>query len=269
MAEPLCVVRGGGDLGTGVVWRLTRAGFPVVVLELPNPLTVRRTVAVSTAVREGSIEIEGMAAARVEGAGEALATARDGRVAVLIAETLEGVPATVVVDARVAKRNIDTAIGDAELVVALGPGFTAGHDCHAVVETQRGHHLGRVLWSGSAAVDTRTPGVVAGRGADRVVRAPQAGAVTWDVRIGDSVNEGQHLGTVGSTPCLAPFDGIARGLIAAGTEVWAGLKIGDIDPRGDASYCYEISDKALAVGGGVLEAVTSWRAGTARGGGEA
>ncbi len=165
-----------------------------------------------------------------------------------------------------AKRNLDTTIDDADLVVALGPGFTAAHDCHAVVETLRGHHLGRVLWSGSAAMDTGTPGVIGGRSAERVVRAPQAGPVGWEVEIGDPVDAGQTMGSVGATEVVAPIDGVVRGLIAPETEVWAGLKIGDVDPRAERSYCFEISDKALAVGGGVLEAVTTWRAGRVPGG---
>ena len=263
MAEPLCVVRGGGDLGTGVVWRLHRAGFPVIVTELAEPLTVRRTVAVSTAVTEGSITIEGMRALRADDSSEARSVAEEGIVAVLVSDELPDVGAEVVVDARMAKRNLGTRISDAPLVVTLGPGFTAGVDCHAVVETQRGHHLGRVLWSGSAAPDTGTPGVVRGQGRERVLRAEVDGAAEWGVAIGDAVQRDHVLGRVGTAEILAPFDGVVRGLIAPGTRVRAGLKVGDIDPRGDVSYCYSISDKALAIGGGVLEAVTSWRAGAA------
>ncbi len=257
------MVRGGGDLGTGVVWRLHRAGFPVVVLELPTPLTVRRTVAVSTAVSQGSIEIEGMQARLSGGPAEATSLAVDGIVAVIVAEELTALAADVVVDARMAKRNLGTRIDDAPLVVALGPGFEPGVDCHAVVETQRGHHLGRVLWRGTAEPDTGTPGKVGGEDRERVLRAEADGAAEWDAAIADTVVRGQVLGRVGGVEVMAPFDGIVRGLIAPGTTVRAGLKVGDVDPRGDASYCYEISDKALAIGGGVLEAVTSWRAGIA------
>jgi xanthine dehydrogenase accessory factor len=254
----LCVIRGGGDLATGVAWRLTRAGVGVVVTELPEPLTVRRTVALSSAVRDGEIDVEGMVGRSADSPDEAVEIARSGDVAVLVSPALPTVGAGVVVDARLAKRNIDTTIDDAPLVVALGPGFQAGVDCDAVVETQRGHHLGRVLWTGSAVPNTGTPGVVAGRGAERVLRAPSSGPVRWASEIGDTVVDGDVVGYVGGAPVHAPFDGLVRGLIRDGTTVPANLKIGDVDPRTDTEMCREISDKALAIGGGVVEAVLSW-----------
>lgn len=257
MLEHLCLIRGGGDLATGVAWRLTTAGFPVVATELADPLTVRRTVAVSTAVRDGYVSIEGMRAVRVDSAVEAIQTAHDGTVAVLVSRALPDISAAVVVDARLAKRNIDTTRDDAPLVIGLGPGFTATEDCHAVVETMRGAHLGRCLWHGAAEPNTGVPGVVGGRDTDRVLRAPTTGRVIWATRIGDVVQRGQVLGTVGESRILAPFDGVVRGLIRSGTDVKTSLKVGDVDPRLDAQ-CHEISDKALAVGGGVLEAVMTW-----------
>lgn len=261
MTDLLCVVRGGGDLATGVVWRLTRAGAAVVVTELPEPLTVRRTVALSTAVTEGSVDVEGMIGRLAATAEDAARLARQGSadaagvVGVVVSPTLPDLGADVVVDARLAKRNIDTSIDDAPLVIGLGPGFTAGVDCHAVVETMRGRHLGRVLWHGSARPDTGTPGIVGGRGAERVVRAPVDGVVRWRRAIADVVDENDVLGTVGDTPVRAPFAGLIRGLILDGREVTSGLKIGDLDPHLDPSACHEISDKALAIGGGVVEAV--------------
>lgn len=261
MRGELVIVRGGGDLATGCVWRLWRAGFPVVVCELPEPLTVRRSVAVSTAVTEGSCRVEGMLAERAESPPEAELIARQGTVAVLVSPELPPIEHSVVVDARLAKRNIDTSLNDAGLVVGLGPGFVAGSDVHVVIETKRGPRLGRALWSGSAAPDTGIPGTIGTRGAERVLRAPVDGTVTWDVEIGARVTDGQPLGQVGSPGhehlVHAPFGGIVRGLIAPGTRVAAGLKIGDIDPRLDVD-CAEISDKALSVGGGVLEAVMTW-----------
>lgn len=254
----LCVVRGGGDLATGVVWRLTRAGWPVVVCELAAPLTVRRTVAVSTAVTDGEVAVEAMRAVRVDDADEAVSVAEHGTVAVLVAPTVPELGADVVVDARVAKRNLDTTLDDAPLVVALGPGFTAGVDCHAVVETQRGAHLGRVLWAGSAEPNTGSPGIVAGRGAERVLRSPAAGHARWRVAIGDLVEGGDVLGEVAGTAVRAPFGGVVRGLISETVELTPGLKVGDVDPRGDQAACHEISDKALAIGGGVVEAVHTW-----------
>ncbi len=256
--DHLCVVRGGGDLATGVVWRLTRAGWPVVVCELPTPLTIRRTVAVSTAVLSGEASVEGMRAVLVPDAERAVPVARTGDVAVIVSPTLPPIDADVVVDARLAKRNLDTTRDDAPLTVGLGPGFTAGEDCDAVVETERGHRLGRVLWSGSAADDTGTPGVIEGRGAERVIRSPADGHVAWLVRIGDVVAEGDDLGAVGDELIRAPFAGTVRGLIDDRVTLRSGLKIADLDPRCDPAACLEISDKALAIGGGVVEAVHTW-----------
>jgi xanthine dehydrogenase accessory factor len=161
------------------------------------------------------------------------------------------------VDARMAKRALDTTIEDAPLVIALGPGFTAGTNCHAVVETMRGPQLGRVHWSGSAAANTGAPGAIAGRGAERVLRAPTNGEVHWRTHIGDIVSAGTVLGTVERANIRAPFNGLVRGLLADSTPVHTGLKIGDIDPRTDTDW-RQLSDKALAIGGGVLEAVLTW-----------
>jgi xanthine dehydrogenase accessory factor len=255
--EQLVVVRGGGDLATGAVWRLWRARFPVVVCELAQPLTVRRTVSVSSAVSTGSTDVEGMPARLATSAAEALQIAGSGVVAVMVSPGLPALQPDVVIDARLAKRNIDTSIDDAALVVGLGPGFEAGVDVHAVVETMRGPRLGRVLWTGSAAADTGVPGDIGGRAAERVVRAPAPGEVSWVVDIGARVASGQTLGRVAGHVLSAPFDGIVRGLIAPGTAVPCGLKIADVDPRADID-CREISDKALAVGGGVIEAVLTW-----------
>jgi xanthine dehydrogenase accessory factor len=176
---------------------------------------------------------------------------------VLVSDTLPAIERSVVVDARLAKYNLDTRIHDAALVVALGPGFTVGTDCHAIVETARGPHLGRVLRTGSALPNTGIPGEIGGRGAERVLRTPIGGITRWRVQIGDVVRRGDEVGRVGGAVISAPFDGVVRGLIAGGTPVWIGMKIGDIDPRLD-TRCDEISDKALAIGGGVLEAVMSW-----------
>jgi xanthine dehydrogenase accessory factor len=258
MNRELCLIRGGGDLATGVAWRLTHAGFPVVVTELAAPLTVRRTVALSTAIDSGVINIEGMVGQRAASATEAVDIAQSGAVGVVISADLPPVDASMVIDARLAKTNIDTTIEDADLVVGLGPGFTASEDCHVVVETMRGPRLGRAIWSGSAAPNTGTPGEVGGKGAERVLRAPMTGTASWNCSIGDRVSERDVLGVVGNRTILSPFDGMVRGLIREGQQVQAGCKIGDVDPRLDASY-KEISDKALSVGGGVLEAVLTWQ----------
>ncbi len=256
------LLRGGGDLATGVAYRLHKCGFPVIVTELPRPLVVRRRVSLATAVLEGEITVEDLRGVRVESVAAAWTLAMTGAIPVL--PSPEWPPAgdarrpAVLIDARMAKRNIDTAIDQAPLVIALGPGFVAGVDCHAVIETNRGHRLGRVIWRGPAEPNTGTPGIVGGKGRERVLRAPVAGVVAWQKEIGDRVREGEPLGDVAGQVIAAPFDGIVRGLIAPGTAVPAALKIGDIDPRDDPSAPFTISEKALAIGGGVLEAVLSW-----------
>lgn len=252
------VVRGGGDLGSGVVYRLQRAGFPVAVLELAQPLFVRRGVAYGAAVYEGSVTVDGITARlvdRIEAAGNVWMA---GEVPVLIdpaGATLAEWQPTVIVDARMAKRPLDTRLDEAPLVVALGPGFEAGVHCHAVVETNRGHYLGRVYWQGHAEPDTGIPGQMNGVAALRVLRAPEDGFVRPLRSIGDTVRAGDIVAEVNDQPVTAKFDGVVRGLIHPTVAVSAGLKIGDIDPRAKVDHCFTISEKSLAVGGGVLEAV--------------
>ncbi len=255
------MLRGGGDLATGVAWQLRSLQWPVVVLELPEPLTVRRTVALSTAVTQGEMVVDGLRAVCCGSADEAIAVAWSGVVAVMVAPQLASLRwhPDVVVDARMAKRNLDTSMDDANVVVALGPGFTAGLDCHAVIETMRGPDLGRVIRQGSAQPDTGRPALLGGRSADRVLRAPAAGRVIWQCNIGDLVNEGQLIGEVGGVAICAPFKGVVRGAIRDGLEVNIGLKIGDVDPRCDPDACWQISDKAMSVGNGVREAVLQFR----------
>jgi xanthine dehydrogenase accessory factor len=260
--DRLVVVRGAGDLGTGVAWRLARVGFPVVALDLAHPRAVRRTVAFATALLEGHIEVDGISARRVDDPAEAVATATAGEVAVLAAETLPTLPTppSVVVDARLAKEVLDTSIEQAPFVVALGPGFVAGTDCHAVVETMRGHRLGSVIWDGTAHPNTGVPGELGGVTARRVLRSTGAGDVRWQVGFGDAVAEGDTIGHVGSVPVVATVSGTVRGLIAPG-PVAGGEKIGDIDPRSLDGATDHISDKSLAVAAGVLEAILVWLGG--------
>ena len=255
--DHLVLLRGGGDLATGVAWRLRRAGFPVVILELARPLAIRRRVAFSSAVLEGEMVLEGVKASLVPSPNDALAVAQRGEVAVTISADLPefSPPQSVLVDCRLAKRNIDTRIDQAPLVIGLGPGFEAGVDCDAVVETMRGHRLGKVAWHGTVTPDTGVPGQVGGESARRVLRAPGSGTVGWSVDIGDVVVGGAPVGRVGDIVVEAPISGVVRGLIAPEHVAEVGLKIADIDPRGERSACFEISDKAMSVGGGVLEAV--------------
>ena len=259
IAGSLVVVRGGGDVGSGVIWRLRRVGFPVVVLELARPLTIRRTVAFSSAVVEGRVEIDGIEGLLVESPEEAVAAARRGAVAVLVSDGVPAfpVPVSVLVDVRIAKTALDTRIGQAPFVLGLGPGFVTGVHCDAVVETMRGHRLGTVIWNGSAAPNTGVPGELGGAAAERVIHARAAGHLSWDVEFGETVEAGQRLGTIDGLPVAAKIGGTVRGLIAPG-DVTVGLKIADVDPRRDPDMIAHISDKALAVGGGALEAILAW-----------
>ncbi len=254
----LVVIKGAGDLASGVAYRLKRAGFPLVMTELDRPLLVRRTVSFGEAVFDGETEIEGIKARRVDTAAEARRVAHSQIIPVLVdpaAAVVTALKPPVVVDAIMAKRNTGTTLTDAPLVIALGPGFTAGEDCHAVIETNRGHRLGRVIYAGPAEADTGRPGRVQDRSADRVLRAPADGRVVGHANIGDMVKAGQVLAEVDGHLLRAPFDGVLRGLVHPSVAVRAGLKIGDLDPRGVASHCYTISEKSLAIGGGVLEAI--------------
>ena len=258
--DHLVVLRGGGDLATGVAWRLRRAGFPVVILELERPLALRRRVAFASVVLEGDQTLDGVDANLVGSPGEAVTVARRGAVAVMVSPELPDFeePPSVLLDARMAKSSLDTRIDQAPLVVGLGPGFAAGLDCDAVIETMRGHHLGRVIWDGPAVPDTGVPGDVGGEAERRVLRSPGSGPVAWSVEIGDGVTAGDSIGTVGDMEVVATISGVARGLIAPGQDAATGLKIGDVDPRGERAACFEISDKARSVGGGVLEAILTW-----------
>ncbi|MFV2000343.1 MAG: selenium-dependent molybdenum cofactor biosynthesis protein YqeB, partial [Acidimicrobiia bacterium] len=226
-SQHVIIVRGGGDVGTGAIWRLRRVGFPVVVLELERPLTIRRTVSFSTAVTDGGIVIEGIEGIRVRSMADAISATEDKVVPVLVSPQLPDYPVSVVVDARLAKRNLGTSTDQAPFVVALGPGFSAGDDCHAVVETKRGHDLGRVIWHGPAAANTGIPGVVGGESADRVLHAAIDGELSWAVSFGDTVESGQQIGAIDDQPVRSRLDGTVRGLLHSG-QVAQSLKIADV-----------------------------------------
>lgn len=258
----LIVLRGGGDLGTGVAHRLHRAGFRLAICERPQPLVVRRAVAFAEAVYTGTQTVEEVTARLAVDAAAAQNVLLRHEIPVLVdpeGAALRALRPAVVVDARLAKHPLDTRLTDAPLVVALGPGFVVGEHCHAVVETNRGHHLGRVYWQGSAEPDTGKPEPVQGHSVDRVLRAPCAGALQGRKVIGDMVQAGEVIAVVNDQPILAPFAGVLRGLIHDGTQVTPNLKVGDLDPRGIRAHCFTISDKARAIGGGVLEAILAGR----------
>ena len=280
--KPLALIRGGGDLGTGVALRLHRAGWRVIITELAQPLVIRRTVAFASAIYDGSIEVEGTVGRRVS-PDQLAASWASGEIPVIVdpdrTRTAQCNPIAVI-DAIMAKSNTGTQIDAAPIVVALGPGFTAGVDCHAVIETQRGHHLGRVYYWGAAQPDSGTPGNVGGQDAQRVVRAPVDGIFHAQHKIGDRLKAGEVIGRVvtidepltdsaagrpaaidrnaSPPPGIAvttKIDGILRGVLRDGRKIAAHTKIADVDPRGEEEYCFTVSDKSWAVGGGALEAV--------------
>lgn len=252
------LIKGAGDLATGVAVRLYRAGFSVVMTDLIHPTAVRRTVSFSEAIPEGVQTVEGIRARRATDAADALGIMAGGDIALLPdpeARCLPVLKPAALVDAILAKRNIGTTIQDAPVVVALGPGFTAGVDCHAVVETMRGHDLGRVILNGSARPNTGVPGEIGGFTVERLLRAPTDGLFHPLVNIGDVVSAGDTMAEVSGIPVIARISGVVRGLLREGTPVFAGMKSGDIDPRCEVRHCFSVSDKARAIGGGVLEAI--------------
>lgn len=254
----LAVIRGAGDIATGAAIRLFRAGVRVVMTETAQPTAIRRAVCFSEAVRLGETRVEGVRAVLARSAAEAEALARGGDIAVLVDEGCackNELRPDAVVDAILAKKNCGLSITDAPVVIGVGPGFTAGTDCHAVVETKRGHTLGRVITQGSAIADTGIPGVIGGYGAERVLRAPKSGVFRPLMEIGTLVSAGETAAEVDGEPVITRISGVLRGILPEGTRVVAGMKSGDVDPRGEVNNCFTVSDKALAVGGGVLEAV--------------
>lgn len=254
----IILLRGGGDLASGVALRLLRAGFKVVVTELAQPLAVRRSVSFATAVFSGKIQIEEILAQRVDSARMALALISQAILPVLVDPQLtcrDELDPLVMIDGRMTKQAPETGMGIATLVIGLGPGFTVGENCHAVVETQRGPYLGRVYWQGSAEPDSGLPDVVGTHAADRVLRAPVDGVLANLAAIGDMLELGDAVTEVAGMVVRAPFKGLLRGLLPPGLFVRQDMKIGDLDPRADLGLINLVSDKALAVGGGALEAV--------------
>lgn len=256
--DALVVIKGGGDLATGVGHRLFRAGFQVLVTEIHEPTVVRRTVAFAEAVYAGECSVEGVRARLAGSVHEATQLLGRDMVPVLVdpgAECVGQLRPGVIVDGIMAKANTGTAIRDAAVVVALGPGFEAGVDCHAVIETNRGHHLGRAITVGPASANTGVPGSIDGETERRILRAPAAGTVQTRASIGDMVCEGDVVADVGGQAVRTSLVGVLRGLLHEGLTVSSGMKVGDVDPRAAPEHCFTISDKSLAIGGGALEAI--------------
>ena len=233
------LIKGAGDLATGVAWELFREGHRIIMTEIAVPLTVRRQVAYSRAVYEGRAEVEGVISVLVD---------PEARVRELWQPE-------VVIDAIMAKKNIGTTLTDAPLVLALGPGFTAGKDCHAVIETMRGENLGRPIYKGSAIPNTGVPGMVGGYAMERLIKASGDGLMEPVAAIGDIVEKGSVLAYTGGEPVYAQIDGVIRGMLQAGVPVKKGMKIGDVDPRKDESLVYLISDKSHKIGKGCVETI--------------
>lgn len=257
----LVLMRGAGDLATGVAARLHRCGFPLVLTELERPTAVRRTVALSQAVYDGVTQVEELTGRRCESDLEIRATLDRGELPVVVdpdGGLIRQFQPDILVDAILAKRNLGTQIADAPLVIGLGPGFTAGEDCHCVVETMRGHTLGRCIYEGTAIPNTGVPGAVGGYTTQRVLRTPADGIFHPHRSIGDPVTVGETVADVDGVPVYAEISGCLRGILPDGLPVCAGMKAGDVDPRCERDHCFTISDKALAIGGGVLEAVFHW-----------
>lgn len=257
----IILIRGAGEHASGTAHRLYRCGFRVVMTEIEQPLAVRRTVSFASAIYDKSITVCGVTARCVE----TVPTGRNWQYIPVIIDRdcrlrVELQPAALV-DARLLKRDIDTRVTDADLVIGLGPGFRAGTHCHAVIETNRGHHLGSVITEGEAEADTGVPGNINGFTFQRCFCAPRSGRFTSDRQIGDRVNAGDILGTVNDVPVTAPLAGILRGLIYPGIMVAAGTKLGDIDPRNRPELCRTLSDKTRTISGGVLEAILAHTAG--------
>ncbi|MCS6992277.1 MAG: selenium-dependent molybdenum cofactor biosynthesis protein YqeB [Anaerolineales bacterium] len=256
----IVLLRGGGDLASGVALRLHHAGFDTIITELPEPLAVRRAVSFSEAVYEGVWTVEDVTARRVQTRAEVFACLAHREIPVLVDPDLEIIPSlglgiSALIDARLLKQTAPSLRENYPLVIGLGPGFTAGENCHAVIETQRGHTLGRVYWHGAASPDSGRPE----GDPRRVLRAPCDGIVIGCAQIGDHLEAGEMIAQVEGEAIRAPFAGVLRGLIRPGMQVKQGLKIGDLDPRDQRAYCFLVSDKALAIGGGVLEALLQFQ----------
>ena len=255
----IVLIKGAGDLATGIAHRLKVCGFDVVMTEIEKPTTVRRTVAFSQAVFDGTTEVEGIKGLLVDDVDKVKEAFDNGDIPVVIdpeGKFIREIRPHVVVDAIIGKSNCSgTSIDDAPVVIAVGPGFEAGVDCHCVVESQRGHYLGRTIYKGSAIPNTGVPGNIGGYTVERIIRATDDGLIDPLVSIGDYVEEGQSVAAVNDKYIYASISGIVRGMLEKGIKVHKGMKSGDIDPRCEKHHCFTISDKARSIGGGVLEAI--------------
>lgn len=254
----IVLIKGAGDIASGVAVRLSHCGFRIVMTDLPHPTSIRRSVCFSEAIMRGAFTVEDVTAEYAVDVYDVPRILERDRIAVLAdpkASCIDVLHPGAMVDAILAKKNLGTTINDAPIVIALGPGFTAGKDCHAVIETMRGHDLGRVILHGQAQPNTGIPGNIGGCTTERVLKAPKSGTFTEVHHIGDVVQKGDCVAYVDDEPIYSSINGVIRGLLSSGTPVYQGMKSGDVDPRGVVSNCETVSDKARAIGGGVLEAL--------------
>lgn len=258
MKRDIVILRSAGDIGTAIAHRLHNCGFRLLLLEVEHPLVVRRKASFAPAVLEGETEVEGVRAVRVNSGADLDSVWESGSIPVLCdkgCNILNEISPIAVIDATLAKKYTGTNKSMAPITIAAGPGFEAGVHVDAVIETKRGHNLGRVIYKGGAEANTGIPGEIMGYSSERLLKAPVSGTIRNLLDIGSKVRQGELIATVSGEPVKAQIDGVVRGLIADGSKVEAGLKIGDVDPRGIVEYCYTISDKSRAVAGGVLEAL--------------
>ena len=262
LQDVLVAVKGAGDLATGVIHRLKRAGFAVMATELPHPTVLRRTIAFAEAIALEHMTVEGITAQHAHSIQDTRVILENGFVPILIDPdgiVFKHMHPDVLVEATLSKYNSGITVNDAPIVIALGPGYKAGIDAHAVIETNRGHNLGRVYLEGNAEPNTGVPGTIGGYAGERLLRAPCAGRLYAVHQIGDQIREGEVVAFVKSgdvtTPIIAAIPGILRGLVRDDLIVNTGMKVGDIDPRAIREHCFTISDKSRAIGGGVLEAI--------------
>jgi len=257
--ELVVLIRGAGEMASGVAHRLHQSHFKICMIEIPHPLAVRREVTFSEAIYEGEKEVEGIRAKLISKLEEVELTWEQGAIPILIDPDAKiarnFLKPDVLVDAIMAKKNLGTQVNDAPLVIGLGPGFTAEKDVHIVIETNRGNNLGKMILKGSAEPDTGIPGEIGGYTIERLLRTMKKGVLHPQRSIGERVNKGAVVAVVEDFPVIAKISGVVRGLLRDGVEVKKGMKVGDIDPRGKREVCFMISDKARAIGGGVLEAI--------------
>lgn len=252
------LIKGSGDIASGIACRLFECGFSIIMTEIPKPTAIRRTVSFCTAVYKGSFELEGIKAILCKDLSDCLCAISNGNIGVIVDELAEiknEWKPDIIIDAILAKKNLGLEKEDAPITIGIGPGFCAQTDCDCVIESQRGHDLGRCIYDGYAAPDTGVPGEIGGYAKERVIKSPSSGIYKDIIHIGDHVKKGHILALVDDVPVRASIDGILRGQLKGGLFVQSGMKVADIDPRAQIDHCFSVSDKARSLGGGVLEAI--------------